>query len=217
VNKILIRVKNTDQQLEKVSDTITGIISQKVSGNKYVVDSTTMIGPKVGGKLRADAAKAIVMATLGILVYIAVRFKFDFAVGATIATFHDVLAVLALFFLLGKEINLILVTALLTIAGYSLTDTVVVFDRIRENLRLNIKDSVESIMNLSVNEVLSRTIVTSFTVLLTSLALFFFGGEVIHDFALAMICGVVVGTYSSIFVASPVVLLWRGKRSLMKK
>ena len=217
VNKILIRVKSTDQQLEKVSDTITGIISQKVSDNKYVVDSTTMIGPKVGGKLRTDAAQAIVMATLGILVYIAFRFKFDFAVGATIATFHDVLAVLAVFFLLGKEINLILVTALLTIAGYSLTDTVVVFDRIRENLRLNIKDSVESVMNLSVNEVLSRTIVTSFTVLLTSLALFFFGGEVIHDFALAMIFGVIVGTYSSIFVASPVVLLWRGKRAFIKK
>ena len=217
VNKILIRVKSTDQQLEKVSDTITGIISQKVSDNKYVVDSTTMIGPKVGGKLRTDAAWAIMMATLGILVYIAFRFRFDFAVGATIATFHDVLAVLAVFFLLGKEINLILVTALLTIAGYSLTDTVVVFDRIRENLRLNIKDSVESVMNLSVNEVLSRTIVTSFTVLLTSLALFFFGGEVIHDFALAMICGVIVGTYSSIFVASPVVLLWRGKRAFIKK
>ena len=217
VNKILIRVKSTDQQLEKVSDTITGIISQKVSDNKYVVDSTTMIGPKVGGKLRTDAAWAIMMATLGILVYIAFRFRFDFAVGATIATFHDVLAVLAVFFLLGKEINLILVTALLTIAGYSLTDTVVVFDRIRENLRLNIKDSVESVMNLSVNEVLSRTIVTSFTVLLTSLALFFFGGEVIHDFALAMIFGVIVGTYSSIFVASPVVLLWRGKRAFIKK
>jgi len=217
VNKVLIRVKSTEQQLEKVSDTITGIITQKVPDNKYVVDSTTMIGPKVGGKLRTDAAQAIVMATLGILVYIAFRFKFDFAVGATIATFHDVLAVLAVFFLLGKEINLILVTALLTIAGYSLTDTVVVFDRIRENLRLNVKDSVEAVMNLSVNEVLSRTIVTSFTVLLTSLALFFFGGEVIHDFALAMIFGVIVGTYSSIFVASPVVLLWRGKRAFGKK
>jgi preprotein translocase subunit SecF len=217
VNKILIRVKSTDQQLEKVSDAITGIISQKVSDNKYVIDSTTMIGPKVGGKLRTDAAWAIMMATLGILVYVAFRFRFDFAVGATIATFHDVLAVLAVFFLLGKEINLILVTALLTIAGYSLTDTVVVFDRIRENLRLNIKDSVESVMNLSVNEVLSRTIVTSFTVLLTSLALFFFGGEVIHDFALAMIFGVIVGTYSSIFVASPVVLLWRGKRAFIKQ
>lgn len=217
VNKILIRVKTTEQELGRISEKITGTIGQRIPGNKYVVDSTTVIGPKVGGKLRVDAAQAIAMATLGILAYVALRFKFDFAVGATVATFHDVLAVLAIFFLLGKEINLILVTALLTVAGYSLTDTVVVFDRIRENLRSNIKDSVEAVMNTSINEVLSRTIVTSLTVLLTSLALFFFGGEVIHDFALAMILGVIVGTYSSIFVASPIVLLWRGKRALIKK
>jgi len=157
------------------------------------------------------------MATLGILIYIAVRFKFDFAVGATVATFHDVLAVLAVFFLLGREINLILVTALLTIAGYSLTDTVVVFDRIRENLRTRLKEPVGAVMNLSINEVLSRTIVTSLTVFITSLALFFFGGEVIHDFSLAMIFGVIIGTYSSVFVASPIVLLWREKRPFAKK
>lgn len=217
VNKILIRVKNTEQQLGQASEAITGIISQRLPENKYVVDSTTAIGPKVGGKLRADAAKAIAMATLGILVYIAIRFKFNFAVGATIATFHDVLAVLGVFFIMGREINLILVTALLTIAGYSLTDTVVVFDRIRENLRVKIKEPIDAVMNLSINEVLSRTIVTSLTVLLSSLALFFFGGEVIHDFALAMIFGVIIGTYSSIFVASPIVLLWKGKRPFAKK
>lgn len=217
VNKILIRVKKTEQQLGQVSETITSVISRGLPANKYVVDSTTIIGPKVGGKLRADAAKAIALAIVGILIYIAIRFKFNFAVGATIATFHDVLAVLGVFYLLGREINLILVTALLTIAGYSLTDTIVVFDRIRENLRMKVKESTETVMNLSINEVLSRTIVTSFTVLLTSLALFFFGGEVIHDFALAMIMGVIIGTYSSIFVASPVVLIWGGKRPFAKK
>jgi len=217
VNKILVRVKKSDLQLGKSADIITGIISQKLPDNKYVVDSTTEIGPKVGGRLRVDAAQAVGLATLGILIYIAIRFKLNFAVGATIATFHDVLAVLGIFFLLGREINLILVTALLTIAGYSLTDTVVVFDRIRENLKARLKDPVETVMNSSINEVLSRTIVTSFTVLLTSMALFFFGGEVIHDFSLAMIMGVIVGTYSSIFVASPVVLLWRGKKPLGKK
>jgi preprotein translocase subunit SecF len=216
-NKILIRAKNIEVQLGKVSEQITAAISQKVQDNKFVVDSTTEIGPKVGGKLRADAGLAIVFATVGILVYIAVRFKFNFAVGATVATFHDVLAVLGIFYLLGREINLILVTALLTIAGYSLTDTVVVFDRVRENLRSKLKDSVESVMNLSINEVLSRTIVTSLTVLLTSIALFFFGGEVLHDFSLAMIMGVIVGTYSTVFVASPVVLLWSGKKPLRKK
>ncbi|MEW6214971.1 MAG: protein translocase subunit SecF [Nitrospirota bacterium] len=217
VNKILIRMKKGEHQLGQTSEAITGILSQKFPDNKYVVDSTTEIGPKVGGKLRADAAKAIAVAVIGILVYVALRFQFKFGVGATIATFHDVLAVLGLFYIMGKEINLILVTALLTIAGYSLTDTVVVFDRIRENLKLRQRENIETVMNSSINEVLSRTIITSTTVLLTSIALFFFGGEVIHDFSLAMIMGVIVGTYSSIFVASPIVLIWGGKRPFAKK
>jgi preprotein translocase subunit SecF len=216
-NKILIRAKNIEVQLGKVSEQITAAISQKMPDNRFVVDSTTEIGPKVGGKLRADAGLAIVFATIGILIYIAVRFKLNFAVGATVATFHDVLAVLGIFYLLGREMNLILVTALLTIAGYSLTDTVVVFDRIRENLRTRLKDPVERVMNQSINEVLSRTIVTSLTVLLTSVALFFLGGEVLHDFSLAMIIGLLIGTYSSVFVASPIVLLWGGKKPLAKK
>ncbi len=216
-NKVLIRAKNIEIQLGKVSEQITNIIGQKLPGNAFVVDSTTEIGPKVGGKLRADAGMAIVFATIGILIYVALRFKLNFAVGATVATFHDVTAVLAIFYLLGREINLILVTALLTIAGYSLTDTVVVFDRIRENLRTRLKEPVERVMNTSINEVLSRTIVTSLTVLLTSVALYFFGGEVLHDFALAMILGVLIGTYSSVFVASPIVLLWGGKKPLVKK
>ena len=215
-NKILIRVKETEQELGQVSENITNSI-QKIPDNPYVVDSTTVIGPKVGGRLRADAAKAVAMAVIGILIYVAFRFQFKFGVGATIATLHDVLAVLGIFYLMGKEINLILITALLTIAGYSLTDTVVVFDRIRENLKLKQKDSVESVMNTSINEVLSRTIITSTTVLLTSIALFFFGGEVLHDFSLAMIMGVIIGTYSSVFVASPLVLLWGGKRLFAKK
>lgn len=216
-NKILIRVKKTEQELGQVSENITGIISQKLTDYAYVVDSVTVIGPKVGGRLRADAAKAVAMAVIGILIYVAFRFQFKFGVGATIATFHDVLAVLGIFYLIGKEINLILVSALLTIAGYSLTDTVVVFDRIRENMKLRIKDSVETVINSSINEVLSRTIVTSLTVLLTAVALFFFGGEVLHDFSLAIILGVIIGTYSSVFVASPVVLLWGGKRLIAKK
>lgn len=217
VNKILIRVKQTEQELGQVSDTITTILSQKFPDNRYVIDSTTVIGPKVGSRLRMDAAQAVVMAVIGILIYVAFRFQFKFGVGATVATFHDVLAVLGIFFLMGKEINLILITALLTIAGYSLTDTVVVFDRIRENLKMRQKERVETVMNSSINEVLSRTIVTSLTVLLSSFALFFFGGEVLHDFSLAMIMGVIVGTYSSVFVASPVVLLWGGARPFAKK
>jgi len=216
-NKILIRVKKADIKLGRISETIENILKEKMPDNKYVVDSTTEIGPKVGGRLRVDAAKAVGFAVIGILIYVAFRFQFKFGVGATVATFHDVLAVLGLFFLMGREINLILITALLTIAGYSLTDTVVVFDRIRENLKTRQRESVEAVMNMSINEVLSRTIITSTTVFFTSLALFFFGGEVLHDFSLAMIMGVIIGTYSSIFVASPVVLLWGGKRPFAKK
>jgi preprotein translocase subunit SecF len=216
-NKILIRMKKSEEDLGHVADAITTVLSQEFPDNKYVVDSTTVIGPKVGGRLRADAAKAVAVAVIGLLIYVAFRFQVRFGIGATIATFHDVLAVLGLFYIIGKEINLILVTALLTIAGYSLTDTVVVFDRIRENLKLKQKEDVQTVMNTSINEVLSRTIITSATVLLTSLALFFFGGEVLHDFSLAMIMGVVVGTYSSVFVASPIVLLWGGKRPFAKK
>ena len=216
-NKILIRMKKSEGELGHGADAITTVLSQEFPDNKYVVDSTTVIGPKVGGRLRADTAKAVAVAVIGLLIYVAFRFQVRFGIGATIATFHDVLAVLGLFYVIGKEINLILVTALLTIAGYSLTDTVVVFDRIRENLKLKQKEDVQTVMNTSINEVLSRTIITSTTVLLTSLALFLFGGEVIHDFSLAMIMGVIVGTYSSIFVASPIVLLWGGKRPFAKK
>jgi preprotein translocase subunit SecF len=128
-----------------------------------------------------------------------------------------VLAVLGFFYLMDKEINLILVSALLMIAGYSLTDTVVVFDRIRENMRVMHRESPYNVINKSINEVLSRTIVTSLTTLFPALALFVFGGEVIHDFALAIMLGIIVGTYSSIFVASPVVLLLKGKRQFAKK
>lgn len=216
-NKILIRIKKSTTNLGELSGKIISTLSQRFSENRPVIDSTTEIGPKVGKRLRNDALIAIGVATIGILIYIAFRFQFRFAVGATIATFHDVLAVLGIFYVLGKEINLILVSALLTIAGYSLTDTVVVFDRIRENMRKGFKDKIESIINRSINEVLSRTVIVSLTTLFTAIALFLFGGEVIHDFSLAIILGIVVGTYSSIFVASPVVLLWKGKKALTKK
>jgi preprotein translocase subunit SecF len=216
-NKVLIRVKKQEEKLGGFSEKIIHILSQRFSDKKPVVDSTTEIGPKVGARLKQDALWAIIMATVGILIYIAWRFQIRFGIGATIATFHDVLAVLGIFYILNKEINLIFVSALLTIAGYSLTDTVVVFDRVRENLKKFLKEHVDAVVNRSINEVLSRTIVTSLTVFLTALALFFFGGEVIHDFALAMLMGVVVGTYSSVFVASPIVILLGRKKVISKK
>jgi len=148
----------------------------------------------------------------GIIGYLAFRFNISFGVAAAIATFHDVLAVLGIFYILNKEINLLIVTALLTLAGYSLTDTVVVFDRIRENMKRYRKLSFAEVINKSVNEMLSRTIITSLTTLIVVLSLYFFGGVVIHDFAFALVLGIIVGTYSSVFVASPIVYMWhKGK------
>ncbi len=214
VNKILVRVKGIENTLGDVSNKIVQILEEGFADNPLTVESTTEIGPKVGKRLKKDALWAVIMATLFILAYIAWRFQFKFGVGATAATFHDVLAVLGIFFLMGREINLILISALLTIAGYSLTDTVVVFDRVRENMKRRGRgDTVIEIMNRSVNEVLSRTLVTSITTLMAATALFIAGGSVvpeIYDFSLAIILGILVGTYSSVFVASPIVLAWEG-------
>lgn len=215
-NKVLIRVKKQEEKIGGASEMIIQVLTQGFADKKPVVDSVTEIGPKVGSRLKQDAVWATLYAIVGILAYIALRFKFRFGVGATIATFHDVLAVLAIFYLLGKEINLILLSALLTIAGYSLTDTVVVFDRVRENLKKYLREPVDVVVNRSINEVLSRTIITSVTVLLSAFALFFFGGEVLHDFSLAIILGVIIGTYSSVYIASPIVILL-GKKTIRAK
>ncbi len=216
-NKILIRIKKGEEIREGFSDKILSILSKEFSDNKFEVDSTTQIGPKVGSRLRKDALMAIMAAIIGILIYIGWRFQFRFSIGATIATFHDVLAVLGIFYLMGKEINLILVSALLMIAGYSLTDTVVVFDRIRENMRTRHRESAVSVINQSINDVLSRTIITSLTTFFAASALFVLGGEIIHDFAFAIMLGIVIGTYSSILVASPIVLLLGSKTPFGKK
>lgn len=205
-NKILIRVKRQDEG-QDFANRITDIFLKKFSDKTPVIESVTEIGPKIGSRLRKDALWAILMATFGLLIYVGWRFQFRFGIGAIVATLHDVFAVLGIFYILNKEINLIFLSALLTIAGYSLTDTVVVFDRIRENLKRMIKESIDIVINRSVNDVLSRTIITSLTTFLAALALFLFGGEVIHDFSLAMLIGIAIGTYSSIFVASPVVAL----------
>jgi preprotein translocase subunit SecF len=211
-NKLLIQIKKAVAG-ERVSDKILAIFTKEFADNKFVVDSTTEIGPKVGKNLRDDALIAILVSAIGMIIYIAWRFEFSFGVAAAIATFHDVVAVLGIFFILGKEVNLLLITALLTVAGYSLSDTVVIYDRIRENLRLRPRDFLGDVMNSSINEVLSRTLVTGITVFLVLLALFFFGGEVLHDFSLALLLGLAIGTYSSIFVASPIVFEWRkGKK-----
>jgi preprotein translocase subunit SecF len=216
-NKLLVRVKKHTTIQEKTADRLVEVFRKGFASNSFVIDSTTEIGPTVGAKLQRDAVKAIAIAMIGIVLYIALRFEFRFGVAAAVATFHDVLAVLGITWLMGKEINLLIVTALLTLAGYSLTDTVVVFDRIRENLRTRRRDDLTQVINQGINQVLSRTIVVSLTVFLVLVALFFFGGEVLHDFSFALLLGVVIGTYSSIFVASPLLLLWPGAKGKLLK
>lgn len=210
-NQLLVKVGKTSLALGKVASTVEEIFRKEFPSNSFTVESSSEIGPSIGDKLRKDTLIAVLISMIGIILYIAWRFDFKFGVAAAIATFHDVLAIFAVFFVLNKEVNLLLITAVLTIAGYSLTDTVVVFDRIRENLRKNMKDSLHTIFNVSINEVLSRTIITALTTLLAALSLFLFGGEVIHDFAFALVVGILVGTYSSVFVASPLVLVWENR------
>ena len=209
-NKLLVRVKASTTIEEKTAERVMAVFAKEFPNNHFVVDSTTEIGPTIGKKLQEDALIAVVISFAGIILYIAARFELRFGVAAALATFHDVLAVLGAFYLLEKEITLLVVTALLTLAGYSLTDTVVVFDRIRENLRLRRRDTEELTINNAVNQVLSRTIVTSLTVVIVLVPLTLAGGEVLHDFSLALLWGVIFGTYSSVFVASPLLLLWPG-------
>ncbi|MBE9531591.1 MAG: protein translocase subunit SecF [Proteobacteria bacterium] len=217
--KLLIRVKKIEGDMGAVSKNIGKIFAASMSDNPYVVDSTTEVGPTVGKKLQRDAFWAIVISLFGIFFYIGWRFEFRFGIAAVAATFHDVLAVLGILFVLNHEINLLVITALLTVAGYSINDSVVVFDRIRENLRRRGKSKEELVplINRSVNEMLRRTVVTSGTTLLVLVALFVLGGEVIHEFALTLILGVLIGTYSSIFVASPLLLLWKGTTGKLVK
>ena len=213
-NKLLVKMAGA--AVGKPSEMVQTAFKKEFADNAFTVESSTEIGPSIGDKLRKDTLIAVVLSLLGIILYIAWRFDFKFGIGATVATMHDCLAMFAVFYLMNKEINLLFITAVLTIAGYSLTDTVVVFDRIRENLHKNLKGAMNTIFNDSINEVLSRTIVTSLTVFLAAASLFLFGGEVIHDFSLALLIGVLVGTYSSVFVASPIVVLLEN-RALVKK
>ncbi len=205
---IMIRVGTQDLKSENASGVITDIIRTETGDTQMTVLEQNEIGGVVSAQLKEKAMQAVFWALIGILLYIWVRFKFKFAVVATVATLHDVLAVLGLLVLLNKEIDLLTITALLTVAGYSLTDTVVVFDRIRENMRHILKQTYKELVNMSINEVLSRTIITSFTTIVVALSLFLFGGDVLHVFSLTLVIGIVVGTYSSDLLASPLIVDW---------
>jgi preprotein translocase subunit SecF len=211
-NRLLIKVGKTGMATGNVAEAINEAFKKEFPGNAFVVESSTEIGPSIGDKLKKDTLVAVGLSMVGIIIYVAWRFDFKFGVGAIVATLHDVLAMVAMFYCMNKEINLLFVTAVLTIAGYSLTDTVVVFDRIRENLNKNLDQSMERLFNTSINEVLSRTVITSLTTFLAAISLYLFGGEVINDFALALVAGVVIATYSSIFIASPIVAELESRR-----
>jgi preprotein translocase subunit SecF len=208
--EFFVKTKLSDTANLRVQDKIGQIIQSQLKGAKFEILGSSMVGPGVGKSLKKYAILAVCLALVGIIIYIAWRFTFISGIAATIATFHDVVAILGVFFLLGKEFNLLVITALLTVAGYSLQDTVVVFDRIRENSgTMKSKGDFGQVINRSINEVLSRTIVTGISTLLALGALMAFGGEVLFDFSFALIIGLIVGTYSSIFVASPIVYVWK--------
>ncbi|HOW55965.1 MAG TPA: protein translocase subunit SecF [Syntrophorhabdaceae bacterium] len=205
-----IKTKLSDTEKESLQSKITAILSTQLKDVKFEILGSNMVGPGVGKTLKKYAIIAIVLALLGIIAYIAWRFTFLSGIAATIATFHDVIVICGVFYFLNKEFNLLIITALLTIAGYSLQDTVVVFDRIRENsAKMKSRDDFGDVINVSINEVLSRTIVTGISTLISLGAIMVFGGEVLFDFAFALFMGLIVGTYSSIFVASPILYAWR--------
>lgn len=193
----------------RVAKKIESALSAGISGQKVEVRRVETVGPKVGTELRKAAFLAVIYSLVGILLYISWRFQFRFAVAAIIATAHDALVMLAFFSFAGLEMSISGIAAILTVVGYSLADTVVVFDRIRENLGLRRREDMGTLINTSINETLSRTIITSGTVMLTLVALLVFGGAVIREFALAMIVGTIAGTYSSIFIAAPILLEWQ--------
>jgi len=201
----------------KASEKMKEGIEKAFPDREFEIRRTETVGPKIGEEMKDRAWAAIIISLFGILVYISWRFEFKFAVGAIIALIHDILITLGIFSITGKELSLVVIAAFLTIVGYSLNDTIVVFDRIRENFSMRRRRSLEKMVNTSINESLSRTIITSLTTLVVVLFLYFAGGEVIHDFAFALLIGVIVGTYSSIFVASPVLIEWQNRISRKKK
>jgi preprotein translocase subunit SecF len=211
-NEYLIRVEKSVSDLEVLSLNIEEALQQAYGKEGVEIRRTEMVGPKVGKVLRRKGILAIAYALIGILIYVTWRFEFTFAVGAVIALAHDVLITVGAFSITNKEFTLPIVAAILTIIGYSLNDTIVVYDRIRENRRKMRREAFAKVMNTSINETFGRTLLTSLTTLIVVVILFVFGGGVIHDFAFALMVGVVVGTYSSIFVASPIILTWQERK-----
>ena len=213
----LIPDYNSLTAVQGVTPKVISVLRQETFLAPFNIRSTEVVGPKIGADLQHQAVMAVLYALGGMLVYIAFRFEWIYGVAAVVAVFHDTIITIGLFSLFGKEISLTVVAALLTLVGYSMNDTIVVFDRIRENLKLLRREPLESLINRSVNQTLSRTVLTSGLTLLTALSLFLFGGTVLNGFAFALVVGIIVGTYSSIFVASPILIFWQSFIESRKK
>ena len=206
--EFLVRVQESSENLETLAGKIQSTLTGKYGAGTLEIRRTEMVGPQVGKDLRIKGAQAILFAIIGMLIYITFRFEFRFGAGAVIALFHDVLVTLGLMSLLNLEVDLTVIAGFLALVGYSVNDTVIVCDRIRENMGKLHNQTLAEIINRSINETLSRTIMTSGLTLLSVLALYLVGGSVIHNFAFVLLAGIIVGTYSSIFIASPVILFW---------
>ena len=215
-NEILIRLQ-LSQNAENLTTELKAALQAQFPGQSIDFRRVETVGPKIGSELKGKAFFAVFTAIIGILIYISIRFELKFAIGAIAALIHDVLITLGVFSILNYEISLAIIAAFLTIVGYSLNDTIVVFDRVRENMKLLKNIDQKTIFNKSINESLSRTIITSLTTFAVVFILYIAGGEVIRYFAFAMIVGVIVGTYSSIYVASPVVFLWQQRMTPQSK
>ncbi len=212
--RTLQTLKGADEQQEleaheKLANRVIEALRAGGPADKLTVLSRETVGPQVGKDLRNKATQATIWALIAMLIYIAVRFKLEYGVAAIFTLTQDVLITLSIYSFTNREINLPIIAALLTIVGYSINDTIVIFDRVRENTKLYRKESLEGIMNLALNQTLGRTFITSGTVFMTLLALFLFGGPVINDFAFIMLIGTIEGVYSTIYLACPVVLIWQ--------
>jgi preprotein translocase subunit SecF len=207
-NEYLISMKKTTGELEGISDKIKAALKNKFGSESLEVRRVEMVGPKVGKDLRGKGIRAVIFSLLGMLIYIWWRFELRFGVGAILCLIHDVSITLGALSLTNKPIDLPIIAALLTVVGYSVNDTIIISDRIRENMRKMTRGRLRDIVNRSINQTLSRTCITAGTTLMVVIALFFLGGEVIHDFAFTLIIGICIGTYSSIFIASPLLIVW---------
>lgn len=214
-NRLIVKVKSNDKVVGHISEAVTAQLEANFPDKHFTVENQSEIGSSVSDTLRSKALLAVAISLLGVIMYLGLRFDLRFGLAATLATLHDVMAVLGLIWLLNMEITLLTVTALLTLAGYSLNDTVIIFDRIRENLHKSDdpENITDALINTSTNEVLSRSIITSITVFLVLVALYVLGGSVIHDFSFVLLVGIMVGTYSSVFVASPLLTLWHREKT----